>query len=69
MKAQQDVLKIRLHDAIVGILYLSTFFLSMQVDPKFIYATIGVGVLQTMSPIIKFCNNVITDTTSIQNGT
>uniref|UniRef100_UPI0040499556 hypothetical protein n=1 Tax=Daejeonella sp. TaxID=2805397 RepID=UPI0040499556 len=70
----KNLLKIRLHDGIVGVLYLSSIVLSMQVDTNFIYAAIAVAALQIISPITKFCpvyfilNKMMPATDPIQNG-
>lgn len=69
-----NLLKIRLHDAIVGVLYLLSIILSMQVDSNFIYVAIAVAGLQIISPITKFCpvyfilNKMMPNTDPIQNG-
>jgi hypothetical protein len=74
MEMSKNLLKIRLHDGIVGVLYLSSIVLSMQVDTNFIYAAIAVAALQIISPITKFCpvyfilNKMMPSTDPIQNG-
>jgi hypothetical protein len=74
MDTTRDVLKIRLHDGIVGVLYLSSIVMSMLGNHSFIYAAIGVAILQIISPITKFCpvyfalNKFMPDTTPLQNG-
>ena len=74
METTKNLLKIRLHDAIVGVLYLSSIILAMLVDHNFIYAAIAVAALQIISPITKFCpvyfilNKMMPDTAPIQNG-
>jgi hypothetical protein len=74
MEMSKNLLKIRLHDGIVGVLYLSSIVLSMQVDTNFIYAAIAVAALQIISPITKFCpvyfilNKMMPATDPIQNG-
>lgn len=71
---QRDVVKVRLHDAIVGILYLGSAVLALQFDLRWVYLALGVAVLQIMSPVTKFCpvyavlNKLMPDTTPIQNG-
>ena len=74
MEMSKNLLKIRLHYGIVGVLYLSSIVLSMQVDTNFIYAAIAVAALQIISPITKFCpvyfilNKMMPATDPIQNG-
>ena len=52
----QNISKIRAHDAIVGLLYLSGVGLSYLTDNyNFLWIVIGVGALQVISPLTKFC--------------
>ena len=66
--------KIRLHDAIVGILYGLSVILAFTVNMQWLYLAAGVAVLQIISPITKFCpvyfvlNKMMPDTDPIQNG-
>ena len=74
METSNNQLKIRLHDAIVGLLYLTSILLSLQVNSGFIYAAMAVASLQIISPITRFCpvyyvlNKLMPGTTPIQNG-
>lgn len=74
METSKKLLKIRLHDAIVGVLYLSSIVLSMRMNTDFIYGAVAVAALQIISPITKFCpvyfilNKMMPDTEPIQNG-
>ena len=74
MKNPRDVTKIRRHDAICGILYLISAILVINISLTWIYLAIGVGVLQLISPVTKFCpvyfvlNKIMPDTEPIQNG-
>jgi hypothetical protein len=66
--------KIRLHDGIVGILYLSSVLLANYINLSFGWIAIAVAGLQIVSPITKFCpvyfvlNKMMPDTEPIQNG-
>ena len=74
MKNNRDVLKVRMHDAICGILYLTSALMTFNFSLEWIYLAIGVGVLQLISPLTKFCpvyfvlNKMMPDTEPIQNG-
>ena len=46
MKNSRDVIKVRRHDAICGILYLTSAILAINISLTWIYLAIGVGVLQ-----------------------
>lgn len=71
---ERDILKVRLHDAIVGALYLSSAVLALTIDLNWAYLALGVAILQIVSPVTKFCpvyavlNTLMPDTTPIQNG-
>lgn len=66
--------KIRLHDGIVGILYLSSVLLANYINLSFGWITIAVAGLQIVSPFTKFCpvyfvlNKMMPNTEPIQNG-
>ena len=66
--------KIRMHDAIVGILYAVSVLLAFKVNIQWLYLAAGVAVLQIISPVTKFCpvyfilNKMMPDTDSIQDG-
>jgi hypothetical protein len=70
----KDIIKVRLHDAIVGLLYLGSIILASQFGFDWIYMAVAVAVLQIISPITKFCpvytilNKLMPDTTPMQNG-
>ena len=55
MQLQKDVSKVRSHDAIVGLIYLTSAILALQVNVNFIWIAVSVEVLQIISPITKFC--------------
>jgi len=72
---QKNILKIRAHDAIVGLIYLSGVGLAyLTSNINFLWIVIAVGALQVISPITKFCpvytilNKVMPDSNPIQNG-
>jgi phage shock protein PspC (stress-responsive transcriptional regulator) len=71
---ERDVTKVRVHDGIVGILYITSIILASQFGLNWIYVAVGVAVLQILSPFTKFCpvytilNKIMPDTTPIQNG-
>ena len=72
---EKNISKVRAHDALVGLLYLSGVGLSyLTGDFNFLWIVIGVGFLQIISPFTKFCpvyfilNKLMPDTEPIQNG-
>jgi hypothetical protein len=74
METKKIQTKIRLHDAIVGILYGLSVILAFTVNMQWLYLAAGVAVLQIISPVTKFCpvyfvlNKMMPDTEPIQNG-
>ena len=71
----QNISKVRAHDAIVGLLYLSGVGLAyLTSDFNFLWIVIAVGALQVISPVTKFCpvytilNKLMPDSDPIQNG-
>ena len=75
MNVSKNINKVRAHDAICGILYLVSAGLTFQFENlNFLYIAIGVGILQLISPVTKFCpvylilNKVMSDTEPMQNG-
>ncbi len=71
----QNISKVRAHDAIVGLLYLSGVGLAyITSDINFLWIVVAVGALQVISPITKFCpvytilNKLMPDSDPIQNG-
>lgn len=74
MQLQKDVTKVRSHDAIVGLIYLTSAILALQVNVNFIWIAVSVAGLQIISPITKFCpvyyilNKLMPESTPIQNG-
>lgn len=74
MQLQKDVSKVRSHDAIVGLIYLTSAILALLVNVNFIWIAVSVAGLQIISPITKFCpvyfilNKLMPESTPIQNG-
>ena len=74
MIIDKNISKIRLHDGIVGILYLSSVLLANYINLSFGWIAIAVAALQIASPFTKFCpvyfvlNKMMPDTEPIQNG-
>ena len=74
MTSDREIIKIRVHDGIVGLLYLGSIALAQQFNIDWIYVAIGVAVLQIISPFTKFCpvytilNKLMPDTKPVQNG-
>ncbi|NQW27820.1 MAG: DUF2892 domain-containing protein [Flammeovirgaceae bacterium] len=74
MNSNRDVLKVRYHDGIVGVLYMSSALLAMTIQLDFIWIALAVAALQIASPFTKFCpvyfvlNKLMPDTEPIQNG-
>ena len=72
--SEKDVIKVRVHDGIVGLMYLASVALAKKVGMNWIYVAVGVAVLQIVSPFTKFCpvytvlNKVMPDTAPLQNG-
>ena len=71
----QNITKVRAHDAIVGLLYLSGVGLAyITSDINFLWIVIAVGALQVISPVTKFCpvytilNKLMPESDPIQNG-
>lgn len=69
-----DITKVRAHDGIVGLLYLSSVILSYEFGLEWLYIALGVGILQILSPFTKICpvymilNKLMPNTTPMQNG-
>ena len=74
MTTERDIIKIRVHDGIVGLLYLGSIALADQFNVEWIWVAVGVADLQIISPITKFCpvytilNKLMPDTDPVQNG-
>ena len=71
----KNISKVRAHDALVGLLYLSGVGLSyLTGNFNFLWIVIGTGFLQIISPFTKFCpvyfilNNLMPGSDPIQNG-
>tara|TARA_Y100001947_G_C10140005_1_gene219414 strand:+ start:188 stop:415 length:228 start_codon:yes stop_codon:yes gene_type:complete len=71
---ERDVMKVQVHDGIVGLMYLASVLLANQIALNWIYVAVGVALLQIASPFTRFCpvytilNRVMPDTKPIQNG-
>ena len=72
--SNQNIKKVRVHDAIVGTLYLVSALLAFYVNLNWIFVVMAVGVLQIISPITKFCpvyfvlNKMMPNSDPIQHG-
>lgn len=70
----KDIIKVRVHDGIVGLIYLSSVALADQFGVSFIWIAVATAILQILSPITKFCpvytilNRLMPDSSPIQNG-
>ena len=70
----RDFAKVRVHDAVVGVLYLISAGLAFNFGLQWLYIALGVAVLQIISPFTKFCpvytvlNKLMPETTPMQNG-
>lgn len=70
----RDIAKVRAHDAIVGVLYLTSVGLAYQFGIEWLLIALGVALLQIISPFTKFCpvyavlNRLMPDSTPMQNG-
>jgi hypothetical protein len=72
---ERNILKVRAHDAIVGVLYLISVGLTFYTSNfAFLWIAIGVAALQIISPLTKFCpvyfilNTLMPTSDPIQNG-
>ena len=52
---EKNIIKVRAHDGIVGFTYLLSIIGATYINENLIYIAIGVGILQIMSPVTKFC--------------
>ena len=74
MSNQKDIIKINVHDGIVGLLNIGSIILASQFGLNWIYVAVAVAVLQIISPVTKFCpvytilNKLMPETTPMQNG-
>ena len=53
--SEKDIVKVRVHDGLVGLVYLTSVVLADQVGVSWIYVAVGVALLQIASPVTKFC--------------
>lgn len=71
---EKNIIKVRTHDGIVGLTYLLSIIGAAFINENLIYIAIGVGILQIISPVTKFCpvyfvlNKLMPNTEPIQNG-
>lgn len=71
---ERNITKVRAHDAIVGVLYISSIILALQYGFEWLYLAMGVAILQIISPFTKMCpvymilNKIMPDSEPIQNG-
>lgn len=74
MTSTRTKTKIRMHDAIVGVLYGLSVILAFKVNMQWLYLAGAVAVLQIISPFTKFCpvyfilNKMMPDSDPIQDG-
>ncbi len=74
IRSERDIIKVRVHDGIVGLLYIGSMMLTNEYGFNYIYIALSVAILQILSPITKFCpvytilNKIMPDTEPIQNG-
>jgi phage shock protein PspC (stress-responsive transcriptional regulator) len=72
--SSKNIIKVRVHDGIVGILNISSILLASQFGLDWIYVAVVVAILQIASPFTKFCpvytilNKLMPNTEPIQNG-
>ena len=73
--SQRDVIKVRVHDGIMGLMYLVAIALAEQVGLSGLYVAVGGAALQMASSFIKICpmytilNKIMSDAEPIQNET
>lgn len=74
MNQEKNIIKVRVHDGIVGLLNISSILLANQFGLDWIYVAVAIAALQIASPFTKFCpvytilNKLMPDTDPIQNG-
>ena len=71
---QKYIIKVRVHDGIVGLIYLGSIAAADQFGISFISIAVATAILQILSPLTKFCpvytilNKIMPESTPIQNG-
>lgn len=74
MNAEKNIIKVRVHYVIVGLLNIGSILLAIDLGLNWINLAVGVAVLQIPSPITKFCpvdtevNKLMFENDPIQNG-
>ena len=74
MNSEKNIIKVRVHDGIVGLLNIVSILLASEFGLNWIYIAVAMAVLQIASPVTKFCpvytilNKLMPDTDPIQNG-
>ena len=68
---QRHIIKIKVHDGIIGLLNISSIVLANELGVEWIYIVVGVALLQIISPITKsspvytILNQIMPDTVPI----
>ena len=71
---QKEIVKVRVHDGIVDLIYLGSIAAADQFGISFISIAVATAILQILSPLTKFCpvytilNKIMPESTPIQNG-
>ena len=52
--SEKDIVKVRVHDGLVGLVYLTSVVLADQVGVSLVYVAVGVALLQIASPVTSF---------------
>ena len=74
MNTEKNIIKIRVHDGIVGLLNMGSILLASQFGLNWIYVAVAVAILQIASPFTKCCpvytilNKLMPNTDPMQNG-
>lgn len=55
MNTEKNIIKVRVHDGIVGLLNIGSILLASEFGLNWIYIAVAVAVLQIASPVTKFC--------------
>ena len=55
MNTDKNIIKVRVHDGIVGLLNIGSILLASEFGLNWIYIAVAVAVLQIASPVTKFC--------------
>ena len=58
MENSKDILKVRLHDGIVGLLYLNSVLLANIFGPEYLWIAVGVACTSDNKPLYQVLSGV-----------